>query len=89
MVYNDSCTGGLWCKYSEYFSNFRHGMQHSRVPVFHKEGMAGDTADQVEGDDKKQDIFQSAEPVVADHPEKMVKWFFCDQKSGQRADGKK
>ena len=38
--------------------------------------MAGDTADHVEGDDKKQDIFQSAEPVVADHPEKMVKWFF-------------
>ena len=68
---------------------FRHGMQHGRVPVFHKEGMAGDTADHVEGDDKKQDIFQSAEPVVADHPEKMVKWFFCDQKSGQRADGKK
>ena len=53
-------------------------MQHGRIPVFHKEGMAGDTADHVEGDDKKQDIFQSAEPVVADHPEKMVKWFFCD-----------
>ena len=23
MVYNDSCTGGLWCKYSEHFSNLQ------------------------------------------------------------------
>ena len=64
-------------------------MQHGRVSVFHEEGMTGDPADHIEYEDEEQDIFQSAEPVVADHPEKMVKWFFCDQKSGQRADGKK
>lgn len=36
---------------------FRHGMQHGRIPVFHKEGMAGDTADHVEGDDKESRIY--------------------------------
>ena len=64
-------------------------MQHGRVSVFHEEGMTGDPADHIEYEDEEQDIFQSAEPIVADHAEKVVERFPCDQKSGQRADREK